>query len=140
MGLPLTGAVFDTLVEVFQTILLEEGLIDRELDEMSRQVETASTEAVQTRFDQAYAGHHELFKAALLDARDYMGHCLANAWRKSAWDLTFGTVAAALISADRALFGGIGRNILVESILWRNIQIPFRSSARAFSEHMGTGR
>jgi hypothetical protein len=140
MGLPLTGAVFDTLVEVFQEILVQEGLISRELDDISRQLETAPGDEVQAGFDQAYAGRDDAFKAALLDARDYMGRCLANAWRRVAWDLTFGQVAAAMLSADRELFGGIGRNSLVESLMWRGIHVPFRSSARAFSERMTRAR
>jgi hypothetical protein len=140
MGLPLTGAVFDTLVEVFQEILVQEGLIGRELDDLSRQIQTAPADEVQAGFDRAYAGRHDAFKAALLDARDYMGRCLAHAWRKSAWDLTFGRVAAAMLAADRGLFGGIGRNILVESLLWRGIEVPFRSTAHAFSERLAAVR
>ncbi len=140
MGLPLTGAVFDALVEVFQEILVQEGFIGRELDDMSRQVEKAPADDVQAGFDQAYAGRHDEFKAALLDARDYVGNCLTYAWRRLAWDLSFGEVAAATLSADQALFGGVGRNILLESLLWRGIQVPFRRSARSYSERMGAAR
>jgi len=41
MSLPLTGALFDILVEVFQAMLVREGLISRELDDRSRQEESA---------------------------------------------------------------------------------------------------
>jgi hypothetical protein len=140
MGLPLTGAVFDALVEVFQEILVQEGFIGRELDDMSRQLEKAPADDVQAGFDQAYAGRHDEFKSALLDARDYVGNCLTYAWRRLAWDLSFGEVAAATLSADQALFGGVGRNILLESLLWRGIQVPFRRSARSYSERMGAAR
>ena len=37
IGLPLTGAVFDILVEVFEQFLVEEHVISRELDDLSRQ-------------------------------------------------------------------------------------------------------
>jgi hypothetical protein len=140
MGLPLTGAVFDVLVEVFQTILVQEGLISRELDDASRQVEEAPAADVQAGFDRAYTGRHEAFKAALLDARDYVGRCLGLAWRRLGWDLSFGEVAAAMLSADRALTGGVGHNVLVESLLWRGIQIPFRGGRRAYSERMASAR
>ena len=140
MGLPLTGAVFDALVEVFQEILVQEGFIGRELDDMSRQVEKAPADDVQAGFDQAYAGRHDEFKSALLDARDYVGNCLTYAWRRLAWDLSFGEVAAATLSADQALFGGVGSNILLESLLWRGIEVPFRRSARSYSERMGAAR
>ena len=88
MGLPMTGAVFDMLVDVFQEILVEDGLISPALDDLSRQVQDAPVGAVQAEFDRAYAGRHDEFKAALLDARDYMGRCLAHTWRRLSWDLT----------------------------------------------------
>jgi hypothetical protein len=128
------------LVEVFQEILVQEGLISRALDDVSRQVDAAPADAVQAGFDRAYAEHHEAFKAALLDARDYMGRCLAAAWRKIAWDLTFGQAAAAMLAVDRELFGGVGRNILVESLLWRGIQIPFRGAERSYTERLTAAR
>lgn len=129
MSLPLTGAVFDTLVEVFQEIVVQEGLISPELDYLSRQEAENSPDEklVQAEFDRAYAGRHEEFKAVLLDARDYMGRCLAAAWRELSWDLRYEDVAAALLAADRRLAAGAGRNILIESMLWRGIQVPFRS-------------
>ncbi len=49
MSLPLTGAVFDVLVEVFQEILVRDGLISRELDDLSRQEEGVPEEIVQSR-------------------------------------------------------------------------------------------
>ena len=140
MGLPLTGAVFDALVEVFQEILVQEGFISRELDDVSRQVDAAPANEVQAGFDRAYAGHHDDFKAALLDARNYMGSCLARAWRRLRWDLSIGEVAAAMVSADRELSGGVGRNILLDSVLWRGIQVPFRSARRSYSDRMSAAR
>ena len=140
MGLPLTGAVFDALVEVFQEILLQEGFISRELDDVSRQVDAAPPDEVQAGFDRAYAGRHDDFKAALLDARDYMGRCLSLAWSRLSWDLTIGEVAAALVSADSEFTGGMGRRILLDSLLWRGIQAPFRSAARCYSKRMATVR
>ena len=137
MSLPLTGAVFDILVDVFQKLLVEDGLISHELDTLSRpEVSAADESAVQAAFDRAYAGRHDDFKTALLDARDYMGRCLACAWRELSSDLRYGDVAAALLAADQRLAGGAGRNIMIESLLWRGIGIPFRHGQRAFSARM----
>ena len=141
MSLPLTGAVFDALVEVFQELLVEDGLISRELDALSRQDAGAvDAAAVQAQFDRAYAGRHDEFKAALLDARDYMGNCLAAAWRELSWDLTYGNVAAALLAADQGVARGAGRNILIESLRWRGIQAPFRSGRATYGERIARTR
>jgi hypothetical protein len=140
MSLPLTGAVFDVLVEVFQEMLVCDGLISRELDKLSRQEENPPDETVQAEFDRAYAGRHDQFKGVLLDARDYMGQCLASAWRTLSWDLSFGKVAAALLAADRQLAGGAGREIMLGSLLWRGIELPFRTGRRTYRERMARTR
>lgn len=137
MSLPLTGAVFDMLVDVFQQLLLEDGLISRELDALSRpEVRTTDETTVQAEFDRAYAGRHDGFKTVLLDARDYMGRCLASAWRELSWNLSYGDVAAALLAADRRLAGGAGRNIMIEGLLWRGIEMPFRSGRHVYRERV----
>jgi hypothetical protein len=136
MSLPLTSAVFDVLVEVFQEMLVRDGLISRELDDLSRQEENPPGDIVQAEFDRAYAGRHDEFKGALLDARDYMGRCLATAWRTLSWDLSYGKVAAALLSADRQLAGGVGREIMLDSLRWRGIELPFRTGRRTYRKGM----
>jgi hypothetical protein len=126
IGLPLTGAVFDLLVEVFQDFLVEGRFIGRDLDELSRQETDAPVEEVQARFDRAYAGRHDAFKAALLDARDYVGRLLAGTWRRLGWDVTFNGVAAAMLAADAELTSGVGRNLVLDNLLWRGIEVGFR--------------
>ena len=136
-SLPLTGAVFDMLVDVFQTLLVEDGLISRELDAFSRpEVSPIDEVTVQAGFDRAYAGRHDGFKAALLDARDYIGRCLAGAWQALSWDLRYGEVAAAMLAADARLTGGAGRELLIESLLWRGIELPFRRGRRSYRERV----
>jgi hypothetical protein len=95
---------------------------------------------IQTQFDLAYAGQHDKFKGVLLDARDYMGHCLAAAWQTLSWDLSYAEVAAALLSADQQLTGGAGKEIMLESLLWRGIELPFRTGRRAYSERTAKAR
>jgi hypothetical protein len=140
MGQPLTGAVFDILVEVFQEMLVRDGLISRELDQLSRQDEDAPGEAIQAQFDLAYAGQHDKFKSVLLDARDYMGHCLAAAWQTLSWDVSYPKVAAALLAADQRLTGGAGKEIMLESLLWRGIELPFRRGRLAYNERLARAR
>lgn len=140
MSLPLTGAVFDILVEAFQELLVNDGLISRELDELSRQADDPQQDAVQAGFDRAYAGRHDDFKAALLDARDYVGRLLAASWRMLSWDVRYGTVAQALLAADRELTGGAGRGIILESVLWRGFEMPFRSTGDTYRERTARAR
>ena len=141
MSLPLTGAMFDILVEVFQNLLVQDGLISRELDVMSRpEARLADGVAVQAAFDRAYAGRHDGFKRALLDARDYLGKCLAMAWRSLSWRSGYGEVAQALLEADARVSGGAGRDIMLESLLWRGITFPFRAGQPAFSERADWAR
>jgi hypothetical protein len=141
MSLPLTGAVFDTLVEVFQQVLVEERFISHGLDELSRAEEgNAPIEAVQAGFDHAYAGRHEAFKAALLDARNYVGRLLAGTWRLLGWDLTFPGVAAAMLEVDDRMAAGIGRNLLIENLARRGIEIGFRGGRPPYSERIVTAR
>lgn len=140
LSLPLTGAVFDILVEVFQELLVNDGLIGRELDEMSRQVGSAQEAQVQAEFDRAYAGRHGEFKDALLAARDYVGRLLATAWRSLSWDATFGGAARALLSADMSLTGGAGRRIIIESMSWRGIDVSLPGAGRSYSERVARAR
>ncbi len=140
-SLPLTGAVFDILVDVLQHHLVEDGLISRELDAFSRPDVSATDEAtVQAEFDAAYANRHDGFKAALLDARDYIGRCLAAAWQELSWDVRYADVAAAMLAADRRLAGGAGLELLTENLLWRGIELPFRSGRRSYSERVVRSR
>jgi hypothetical protein len=140
IGLPLTGAVFDLLVEVFQEMLVQDGFISRELDDLSRQEEGPPADDVQAAFDRAYAGRHHEFKAALLDARDYVGRLLAGTWRRLGWDVTFNGVAAAMLSADAELTAGVGRNLLLDNLLWRGIQIGFRGGQPSYNERVAAAQ
>jgi hypothetical protein len=131
IGLPLTGAVFDILVEVFEQFLVEDHVISQELDDLSRQSQDAPIDAVQAGFDRAYAGRHDIFKAALLDARDYVGRLLARTWRLLGWDVTFTGVAGAMVAADRRLTAGRGRNLVIDNLSWRGIGIGVPSGVNS---------
>ena len=128
IGEPMTGAMFDILVEIFQELLVERSLIERDLADMSFRVpdEPRTARTVQSGFDAAFRDNGENFKAALMDARDIVGERLARTWEAiSPHDLTFPNVAVKFLSADRALTGTKYQDIVKESFLWREIGYGF---------------
>lgn len=121
---PLTGGIFDILVDVFELLLLERGLISEQLWSLAEKVPEEPVDAaeIQLLFDEAYRGRHDAFKEVLLETRDYMGAALATAWRHlSRNDLTFARVGDALLAADRELTGGKYWESIFENLLWREI-------------------
>jgi hypothetical protein len=121
---PLTGALFDILVDVYQQNLVDAGLISAQLDRLSGRATGIAVDdpAIDARFAAAYEGRHDAFKAALLDARDYVGTGLARAWRRlSPHHLTYADVGQALLAVDRDLTGGKYRETIRESLVWREI-------------------
>ena len=133
LSLPLTGAIFDVFVEVFQKELVQAGLIDQELADRSYHSpdEDEDDDAIQAEFEAAYSGKHEQFKEALLKARDYLGELLAHAWDNlSANDLTYVKVGLQLMSSDRTISGGQHQDTIRESFAWREISFPADSIAR----------
>ena len=123
MGEPLTGAVFDILVEVFQQNLVESGLISPALDRLSRRggPMDLDDDALQAEFDIAYRANPRGFKTALLEARDHLGMLLARSWSQLSWDLSFVAVGRALLRADLALSGGHFQPEILDSLVWREI-------------------
>ena len=121
---PLTGAIFDILVDVFQLTLLERGLISEGLWDLAERVpeEPVDQDQIQSMFDAAYRGRHDEFKDVLLEARDYIGTLLARtSERLSPHNLTFGDVGDAFLSVDRELTGGKYQGSISESFVWREI-------------------
>ena len=125
MSLPLTGALFDLLVEVFQQNLVDDGLIDISLDQHSRGLneENRDHAHLQSAFDAAFADHPDGFKKALVDARDYMGMMLSRSWEYLSWDLDYSMVAQSLLYADQELFGGQYQDDIAEVFDWREIRL-----------------
>jgi len=121
---PLTGALFDVLVDVFQERLVERGLIARAIADLGHQLETSPQNApvIQAAFDESFTGRAAAFRAALIEARDYLGTALAATWKRLSPDyFTYIEVAETLLAVDRALTGGRHRRAIVESVAWRGI-------------------
>ena len=127
IGLPLLGATFDILVEIYQGMLVDDNLISGSLDCLSRsgEYDAARLRAVATGFDQAYVGRHEAFKKALVYARDYMGFALARVFEDLRPEgLTFARVGTVLLAADREVSGGRYNGLIRDSFTWRDIHLP----------------
>jgi hypothetical protein len=124
LALPLVGALFDCLVDVYQDQLLRAGLIDFELARLTNVTlyEELDEGVVQARYAEAYQGRHEEFKAALNEARDYMGTCLVFVMsRLSARFLRYADVGETLLAADRTLSGGRYQEEFLQNLAWRGI-------------------
>ena len=121
---PLTGAIFDIGVDIFQELLVERGLIPREIAEATRHVrdEPEIATIVQPAFEAAFDGQYDGLRAALIDARDYVGFALAETWKRlKADDFSYVDVAETLIAMDQVMSGGRYRRAIVESFVWREI-------------------
>jgi hypothetical protein len=124
LSLPLTGAMFDILVDIFHEDLLDKGLISPRVEDLADQVERmhAYDDLIQSLFDTAYARNPPGFRQALLDARDTLGSCLATAWQRlSPQRLTYARVAAALIEVDGEQNGGRYQRLMQRNFALRDI-------------------
>jgi hypothetical protein len=121
---PLTGAIFDILVDVFHEQLLERGLISPRVEDLFDRIERLPEYApvIQALFDESYPRNAGGFKRALRAARDYLGVLLAETWRRlSPHYLNYDDVAAAMLEMDLDLSGGRYRRVIVNNVLWRDI-------------------
>jgi hypothetical protein len=121
---PLTGALFDIGVDIYQELLVERGLIPRDVAEATRRVRNhpENAQLVQPVFDAAFADRYEDFRAALVEARDTMGIALGETWKRLTADyFTYLDVAETMIEIEEAMTGGRYRRAMVESFAWRDI-------------------
>ena len=128
-SLPLTGGIFDILVEVFQKELVARNLIRQDLATRSTQGPGRVEELadLQSEFDDAYAGKHQQFKDALIVARDYLGSLLAKTWGslRPPNFLTYHDVLRALLRADRnpGISNGKHQDTIRACFAWRGINL-----------------
>lgn len=121
---PLTGAIFDILVDVFHETLLDRRLISPEMEELADQVERVPEFAplLQTLYDESYEADPAGFKDAFLEARDYLGTLLARAmWRLSPDALTFDAVGQVLLDVDAELTEGAYARLIRRNLDLRDI-------------------
>lgn len=121
---PLTGALFDVLIDIFQDELVERGIIDARLARLSRRAggDAAAAAAIQPTFDRAYTASPDAFRAALLAARDLLGSVLAGTWKRLSPDrFSYARVAATLLEVEASFSGGRYHRAFVDSFAWRGI-------------------
>jgi hypothetical protein len=122
---PLTGAIFDILVDIYQETLVEQGTIGRALADLSDEImeHPESEPVIQAAFSDIYRRTGPApFREALISARDYLGRARAETWRRlSAQYLSFDDVGRMLLAVDDALSGGRFRQEIYESFDWREI-------------------
>ncbi|NSY37687.1 hypothetical protein [Leisingera sp. ANG59] len=121
---PLTGAMFDILVDIFHERLLVHDLITPEMEDLSDQLEESPYygEVMQALFDTRYDADPEGFRRALLEARDILGSYLAAAWSMlDAETLTYAAVEQALLLIDRKSTGGAFHAIIEGNFRMRGI-------------------
>jgi hypothetical protein len=128
LSLPLSGAAFDVLVEIYEQGLLGRGAVPEALVARSRAARRRDLEATQREFQGFFRRDEAAFTAALLDARDYFGRLLARTWEKAPLaDLTgrpraaFGRFAGRMLDADAELSGGRNRSLIERVFQGRGI-------------------
>lgn len=126
LAAPLTGAIFDLLVDIFQDGLVLRGVIDAELDvrHWSREHNEAELQKVGESFQNRFAEAEPLFHDALRDARDVVGGVLAGMIEALEPDaLTFDGVARILLLSLRTVYPEGDLVYLAENFSWRGIGI-----------------
>lgn len=96
---PFTGAVFDTLVDVYHAGLVRQGFADAQLLGLDiRRLDGRTIERVSAYTAEAYRARPFLFKSELIKARDEVALALARAWRVLDPDeLSYGDAAHAIV-------------------------------------------
>jgi hypothetical protein len=121
---PLTGAVFDILCDVYHRLLIERGLIGRDLASLVAEEQRIPEHEgqIQHEFDRAYARAPMGFREALYDAREYLGRNLAETWKRlRVEDFSFVMVADTMLQVDLDLTRGTFAGAIDSSFRWREI-------------------
>lgn len=124
LALPLVGAFFDILVEIYQIRLVQWGLVPPWILDLADDLERAQAFAhpVDEVFDEAFKRARPAFIQAFAYAREITGHIIAPMLRALARQrLTFKAVAAAALWAERSVTGGAFAETIAQSLAWRGI-------------------
>jgi hypothetical protein len=122
---PFAGALFDSLIETYQVLLVERGLsrLDpREVEEVRLELSEGDIEQEFAISREEYEFRHFAVKAALVEARDLIGEILVGSWLTLDPDtITFADAAETMVSLAEA---GRARRIsdrLYGNFVWRDI-------------------
>lgn len=126
---PLTGAVFDNLVEVYQDGLARRGLIPPEMDPRGwdRQGVEESLARFQNVHEGAMAMNRDAFVESLIEARDITGLALAVTWQRlSPANMSYAGFAETFLDVMADLGQGGNLSAFEENFLERGI--PLRAA------------
>ena len=135
---PMTGAVFDILVEIYQDRLVARGIIapDDDARGWTREEVQMSIADFQKHWGAAFARFRPLFKEALLEARDVVAQALAlTIDRLEADDLSFSRVGSLFSDACLELGQSHHAGAIRENFLERDIPL---APAAPFAAHSTT--
>ncbi|MBX2869366.1 MAG: hypothetical protein KTR18_11860 [Acidiferrobacterales bacterium] len=121
---PLTGAIFDILVDIFHEELVRVGAISTSLEEVSDKLEgTDEYESeLQEEFEAAYSAYTAQFREALIFSRDRLATLMIETWsRLEADHLEYLDVQRAMLEADKTAFSGQYHTIINVNFAWREI-------------------
>jgi hypothetical protein len=121
---PLTGAFFDLFIDIFHDKLLQQGVISAEVEALMDELEERSELAgiIQSFFDRAYPENREVFRWALLEARDAAGFALAKLWQRLSPNyLNYDDVGDLMLEIDREMTGGRFASEIIRNFRWREI-------------------
>ncbi|GBD43467.1 hypothetical protein HRbin40_00940 [bacterium HR40] len=124
LALPLVGAFFDILVEIYQIHLVEWGVIPSWVIELADDPERAAAFAhpLDEVFSDAFARSREPFRRALALARTLTGRIVAGTIRGLAGvRLSFASLVQAALQAERRVSNGRFARTLRDSFAWRGI-------------------
>jgi hypothetical protein len=122
---PLTGALFDFFVDLFQDGLVSRGLIppDGDARGWTRQEVDRSIARLDAAFRWNLRRFEPAFRSAVRDARDGVGLCIGAALEfLDADDFSFDAFAGAMVRVAGPLVGHRARNALIEDFTWRGIK------------------
>lgn len=119
---PFTGAVFDTLVDLYHAGLVRQGLADERLLGVDiREVGQAEMTHISNLTGDAFRARPFLFKSELVKARDEVALALARAWpRLDADNLTFAGAAATIVELSDRIRPAVAASF-EENFRWREI-------------------
>jgi hypothetical protein len=124
LSLPLTGCLFDILVDIFHEMLLERGLIEPAVEDLLDRIERnpAALPVIQSLFDRAYPPRAAAFHDAFADARDHLGRSFGIVLgRLRGASVTYARIIEALLAIDREQNCGRFARLIRSNALWRDI-------------------
>jgi hypothetical protein len=122
---PMTGALFDTLLEIFQSLLYERDLSDidpRAYRDLRSAFDSSVLERALRSQSKKYQISHFAFKSALEEARDMVGEVIARSLDlMDVEKFSFQSAAQALIAAATHCRGQRFTGLLASNLAWREL-------------------